>query len=83
MKTTVIDALDNLLYNSIVETKESIHSFIENKQQFYNKDVPVSIKLAINLKNSKNKFDKAVLELYNVLATKRTIEKLKNEGVEV
>lgn len=83
MKTTVIDALDNLLYNAIVETKESMHSLIENKQQFYNKDVPVSIKLATNLKNSKNKFDKAVLELYNVLATKKTIEKLKNKDVEV
>lgn len=83
MKATVISGLGQLICDAIVDVKKKKEVFDNAEKEFYNKNSTIDVKKAINLKNSKEQFEKATFRLYDVLTTERIIKELENKGVEI
>lgn len=83
MKTTIYSGLDHLIYDAIVNVKEAKVAFEEVEKEFYNKDSPIDIQKAINLKSSKEQFEKASMRLYDVLTAERILKELEKKGIEL
>ena len=83
MKTTVISGLGQLIYDAIVDVKKKKEAFADAEKLFYDKNSTIDVQKAINLKETKEQFEKASLRLYDVLTTERIIKELENKGIEV
>lgn len=83
MKITILSGLDHLIYDAINAVKEAKYSFDNAEKEFYNKDNPIDIQKAINLKSTKEKFEKASMRLYDVLTAKRILKELDDKGIEI
>ena len=83
MKTTVESGLGHLIYDAIVDVKKKKEAFNDAEKTFYDKNSTIDVQKAINLKNSKEQFEKASFRLYDVLTTERIIKELENKGIEI
>ena len=83
MKITVESGLGQLIYDAIVDVKKKKEAFNDAEKTFYDQNSTIDVQKAINLKNSKEQFEKATLRLYDVLTTERIIKELENKGIEI
>lgn len=83
MKTTVISGLGQLIYDAIVDAKKKKEVFDNAEKTFYDKNSTIDIQKAINLKETKEQFEKATMRLYDVLTAERILKELENKGIEI
>lgn len=83
MKTTAESGLSYLIYDAIVDVKKKKEAFDDAKKLFYDKSSTIDVQKAINMKNSKEQFEKASLRLYDVLTAERILKELENKGIEI
>ena len=83
MKTTVISGLGQLIYDAIVDVKKKKEVFDNAEKTFYDKNSTIDVQKAINLKETKEQFEKATMRLYDVLTAERTLKELENKGIEI
>lgn len=83
MKTTVISGLGQLIYDAIVDVKKKKEVFDNAEKTFYDKNSTIDVQKAINLKETKEQFEKATMRLYDVLTAERILKELENKGIEI
>ena len=83
MKITAESGLGQLIYDAIVDVKKKKEAYDDAEKLFYDKNSAIDVQKAINLKNSKEQFEKATLRLHDVLTTERIIKELGNKGIEI
>lgn len=78
MKISVVNGLSHLIYDDIVDVKKKKEAFDDAEKLFYDKNSTIDVQKAINLKHTKEQFEKAILRLYDVLTAERIIKEIEN-----